>query len=164
MISSTTLRLALLGMAASAPALAQISPATPTQRPPAAAAESSTRADTPPPVPDTTSGANTPRETAEGEGSDQPPMRNDAVTGATTPLPGDVGSLPLEPVARAGVLEPGANSFTIEQARSRIEAAGFASPELLAKDDQGIWRARAMRDGKPVMVGLDYKGNVAALR
>jgi hypothetical protein len=59
-------------------------------------------------------------------------------------------------------LEPGANSFTEDQARSRIEDAGFGDVTELTQDDQGIWRAKAMRDGKPVSVGIDYKGNVAA--
>lgn len=58
-------------------------------------------------------------------------------------------------------LEPGANSFTEEQARSRIEAAGFQNVTGLRKDDQGIWRGRATRGGQQVNVGLDYRGNIA---
>jgi hypothetical protein len=54
----------------------------------------------------------------------------------------------------------GANSFTEGQARSRIEAAGFSGVDDLRKDDQGVWRARAMRGGQQVNVGLDYQGNV----
>jgi periplasmic protein CpxP/Spy len=61
-----------------------------------------------------------------------------------------------------GSVEPGANSFTEGQARSRIEAQGFADIKDLRKDDQGIWRGQAMRDGKSVGVALDFKGNVAA--
>ncbi len=62
----------------------------------------------------------------------------------------------------AKALEKGANSFTEGQARSRIESAGFTQVTGLHKDDQGIWRAKAMRDGKPVEVGFDYKGNIGA--
>lgn len=54
----------------------------------------------------------------------------------------------------------GANSFTEGQARSRIEAAGFSGVDDLKKDDQGVWRARATRNGQQVNVGLDYQGNV----
>ncbi len=54
----------------------------------------------------------------------------------------------------------GANSFTEGQARSRIEAAGFSGVDDLQKDDQGIWRARATRNGQQVSVSLDFQGNV----
>jgi hypothetical protein len=57
---------------------------------------------------------------------------------------------------------PGANSFTESQARSRIEDRGFVGVSGLKKDDQGIWRGTAMKDGKTVNVALDYKGNVVA--
>ncbi len=56
----------------------------------------------------------------------------------------------------------GANSFTEGQAKSRIESAGFAQVTNLRKDDQGIWRANAMRDGKQVSVSLDFRGNVVS--
>lgn len=59
-------------------------------------------------------------------------------------------------------LEAGANSFTEAQAKSRIEGAGFAGVTGLSKDDQGIWRGKAQRDGKQVTVGLDFKGNIAS--
>jgi periplasmic protein CpxP/Spy len=65
------------------------------------------------------------------------------------------------PQVAATALETGANSFTEDQARKRLEDAGLAEVGGLAKDDQGVWRGKAMRDGKPVSVGLDYKGNVA---
>jgi len=55
---------------------------------------------------------------------------------------------------------PGANSFTEEQAKTRIEEAGFAQVSALTKDDSGIWRGSATKDGKSVGVALDYQGNV----
>jgi hypothetical protein len=54
----------------------------------------------------------------------------------------------------------GANSFTEGQARSRIEAAGFATVTDLQKDDQGVWRGRATRNGAAAAVSLDFQGNV----
>ena len=62
--------------------------------------------------------------------------------------------------ARDARLEPGSNSFTESQARSKIEQAGFQNVTDLKKDDQGIWRAKAQKSGKAVTVGLDFKGNV----
>jgi periplasmic protein CpxP/Spy len=61
-----------------------------------------------------------------------------------------------------GAVQPGANSFTEGQARSRIEAQGFQNVSELRKDDQGIWRGKAMRDGGSVNVMLDFRGNVSA--
>ena len=56
----------------------------------------------------------------------------------------------------------GANSFTEGEAKSRIEARGFSNVTELKKDDQGIWRGKAMQEGKSVDVALDFQGNVFA--
>lgn len=56
----------------------------------------------------------------------------------------------------------GANSFTQDQAKSRIEEAGFSDVKNLMKDDKGIWMAAGMKDGKTVNIALDYQGNVVA--
>ncbi|WP_375463324.1 hypothetical protein [uncultured Methylobacterium sp.] len=58
-------------------------------------------------------------------------------------------------------LEPGANSFTENEARRRFEKSGFHEVKDLKKDADGIWRGSAMLDGKATEVGLDFKGNVA---
>ena len=60
----------------------------------------------------------------------------------------------------AGAPAAGANSFTEDQAKSRIEEKGFANVSELKKDDQGIWRGMAERDGRKVQVMLDFQGNV----
>ena len=57
---------------------------------------------------------------------------------------------------------PGANSFTMAEARRRIEAGGFAQVTALQKDRSGIWRGKAMRNGAQVGVYCDYQGNVGA--
>ncbi|MFI0847125.1 DUF4142 domain-containing protein [Mesorhizobium sp. IMUNJ 23232] len=57
---------------------------------------------------------------------------------------------------------PGANSFTEDQARDRIQEAGFTDVTALTKDDQGIWRGQAVKDGKSTAVALDFQGNVVA--
>jgi hypothetical protein len=56
----------------------------------------------------------------------------------------------------------GANSFTENQAKDRIEKAGFTEVTGLRKDDQGIWRANAKQGDKQVNVSLDFRGNVVA--
>jgi len=56
----------------------------------------------------------------------------------------------------------GANSFTEGQAKSRIESSGYTSVSELKKDDNGVWRGKAMKDGRSVTVSLDFQGNVVA--
>jgi opacity protein-like surface antigen len=56
----------------------------------------------------------------------------------------------------------GANSFTEGQAKSRIESNGYRNVSELKKDDNGVWRGKAMKDGKSVNVSLDFQGNVIA--
>ena len=56
----------------------------------------------------------------------------------------------------------GANSYTEGQARARLEEKGFGNVTGLKKDDKGIWRATAMKDGKSAAVSLDYQGNVVS--
>lgn len=56
----------------------------------------------------------------------------------------------------------GANSFTESQARSRIEKNGFSAITGLMKDSDGIWRGKAMKDGRTMDVALDYKGEIVA--
>lgn len=68
-------------------------------------------------------------------------------------------------VATSGENNPGApvagkNSFTEDQAKSRIEKAGFTDVAGLKLDDQGVWRSTATKDGKQVGVSLDFQGNV----
>lgn len=83
----------------------------------------------------------------------------------TTPAPNANGDTPA--VATPDTKNPtapveGANSFTEDQAKSRIEKAGFSDVKNLMKDDKGIWMAEGMKDGKSVSIALDYQGNVVA--
>ena len=54
----------------------------------------------------------------------------------------------------------GANSFTEGQAKSRIESMGYSNISALIKDEDGVWRGKAEKDGKLVDVSLDFQGNV----
>ncbi|SDC76628.1 hypothetical protein [Belnapia rosea] len=137
---TTMIRLALLGAVAAMPAYAQTSPA-PTAPAPGStnrAAPAPTAPTATPAMPDRT-GANAP--SARSESTPPAVTTDNGTRTATTPA-------------------AGANSFTEGQARSRIEAAGFTGLNDLQKDDQGIWRGRAMRNGQQVSVSLDYQGNV----
>lgn len=57
----------------------------------------------------------------------------------------------------------GSSSFTMREARRRIETGGFTKVTGLQKDRDGVWRGKGMRDGATVGVFCDYQGNVGAL-
>lgn len=83
----------------------------------------------------------------------------------TTPPPtsnGDTPAVATPDSKNATAPVEGANSFTEDQAKSRIEKAGFTDVKNLMKDDKGIWMAAGMKDGKAVNIALDYQGNVVA--
>lgn len=61
-----------------------------------------------------------------------------------------------------GAPEPGRNSFTQAQAMRRIRDAGYTDVSGLKKDNQGIWRGQAKKDGNSTAVSLDFKGDVTA--
>lgn len=54
----------------------------------------------------------------------------------------------------------GKNSFTEEQAKKRFEEKGYGNITALKIDEQGVWRAEGVKDGSPVMLTLDYQGNI----
>ncbi|MCJ2042937.1 hypothetical protein MKK55_28905 [Methylobacterium sp. J-059] len=85
----------------------------------------------------------------------------EAVTRPNTDKP-DVNHPGTTRAATNAKLEAGANSFTENETHKRLEDAGYKDVKGLKKDDKGIWRGDAMLNGKPVKVGLDFKGNVAA--
>ena len=92
---------------------------------------------------------------SQGSGSSTTQPMNSS--GSSNPA---VTHKPADSPQTTGAVEPGANSFTEAQARSRLEAQGFGNVTELRKDDQGIWRGKAQKDGKSVSVGIDYKGTV----
>ncbi|WP_112810717.1 PepSY domain-containing protein [Ensifer sp.] len=84
---------------------------------------------------------------------------------AQTPTPSPEAETPA--VATPDTTNPtapvaGANSFTEEQARARLQEGGYTAVSGLKLDDKGIWQATATKDGKPVNVALDYQGNIVA--
>jgi hypothetical protein len=55
---------------------------------------------------------------------------------------------------------PGANSFTMSEAKSQIEAKGYTHVMHLKKGQDGVWRGTATKDGQSQSVSVDYQGNV----
>ena len=83
----------------------------------------------------------------------QNPPAKDAPQNSVINRPDSLNRQVTAPVA-------GRNSFTEGEAKSRIEKMGFSEVSDLQKDDQGVWRGRAKKDGKTVDVSVDYQGNV----
>jgi hypothetical protein len=54
----------------------------------------------------------------------------------------------------------GANSFTKGEAMKQIEAKGYTHITKLKKDQSGVWRGMAMKDGQKGQISVDYQGNV----
>src|SRR6201991_4532469 len=54
----------------------------------------------------------------------------------------------------------GRNSFTEGQAKSKIEDAGYTNVSELKKDDNGVWRGKASKNGSVTAVSVDFQGNV----
>jgi hypothetical protein len=100
---------------------------------------------------------------AQNYGGAQPATPDASTTTTNTTANKDAPSNPAVKTSEGnnpGAPAAGANSFTAGQAKARIESRGYASVSGLAKDRNGIWRGKAMKDGKAVNVTLDYQGNV----
>jgi hypothetical protein len=54
----------------------------------------------------------------------------------------------------------GANSFTMSEAKSQIQAKGYTHITSLKKGKDGVWRGKASKDGQSGPVSVDYQGNV----
>ena len=72
---------------------------------------------------------------------------------------GDSNQAVATTTANASQPAHGANSFTMDEAKSRIEKNGFTDVSDLKKDDNGVWRGSAKKGGAAMGVWLDYKGN-----
>lgn len=88
-----------------------------------------------------------------------------AVLAVAVALPGiALAEAPAKNAANTTDAAPleGANSFTENQARDRVVKAGYSDVGPLQKDEKGIWRTTATKDGAPVEVAVDFKGNVTS--
>ncbi len=82
---------------------------------------------------------------------------------ATTPPATENGDTPA--VATPDDTNPtapvaGKNSFTENQAKERLEEAGYSGVTGLTLDANGVWRGKATKGGAETDVGLDYQGNI----
>lgn len=69
---------------------------------------------------------------------------------------------PAIATSSSGAMTPasGSNSFTMGEARARMERDGYSNVSSLTKDDNGVWRGQAKKDGSTANVWMDYKGNI----
>lgn len=90
-------------------------------------------------------------------GGDKAETEGPVVSASETPRNDAVDTTPMMDAAAP---TPGANSFTEAQARSAIEGAGYTAVGALSQDAQGLWMAKATKDGAEATVTVDYKGAV----
>ena len=69
---------------------------------------------------------------------------------------------PAEPAAAAQTkpATPSTAATTEAQAKAHIQAQGYSNVSQLKKDAQGMWTAKAMKDGKSHEVSLDTRGQI----
>jgi len=96
-----------------------------------------------------------PRSGAAGTGSTTAITKTDDKAAAS----GNTNQAVATTNANASEPAKGANSFTMGEAKSRLEKNGFADVSDLKKDDNGVWRGTGKKDGTAGNVWLDYKGN-----
>jgi hypothetical protein len=78
----------------------------------------------------------------------QPPIYSEPATPPTTATPAIPDASPM---------------LTEEQAKAKIEAGGYTEVSDLKHDEQGMWTATAMKEGKPVQLSLDTHGQLSVL-
>lgn len=89
----------------------------------------------------------------------QAPVSPPAVT-APSPVPAPMPGVAGTNAPSVGGAS-GENSFTENQARTRLEQNGYSNVSSLTQDPNGVWRGTALRNGTTVAIGLDYKGNIS---
>jgi hypothetical protein len=71
------------------------------------------------------------------------------------------GSVANAATSTNGTSSSQAHAFTVDQAKSRIEAEGYSGVTQLKKDSHGNWHGTAVKDGNAVQVNLDFNGNIS---
>lgn len=72
------------------------------------------------------------------------------------------GAINTDGNAMSSDVAAASNSFTEGQAKGHIENAGYTEVMNLAKTPDGMWTAKAKKDGKTMDVAVDFKGAVTA--
>jgi hypothetical protein len=54
----------------------------------------------------------------------------------------------------------GKNSFTAKETTKRLHDHGYSQVKGLTKNADGIWMGKAVKNGAPVNVAVDYQGNI----
>ena len=81
---------------------------------------------------------------------------------STTTTPPSLSEPSTAPATKLPPSRSSSNSaLTTDQAKSRIEGAGYSNVSDLQKDIKGVWRGTAMKDGLTVKVTLEVDGKVS---
>jgi len=109
-----------------------------------------------------------PAETPAATSATTATASSDAAPGSTADQGGAVsgpqsnGAINTDANTTNAAVAPASNSFTEGEAKGHIENAGYSDVTGLTKSPDGLWTAKAKKDGKAVDVALDFKGAVTA--
>jgi hypothetical protein len=69
---------------------------------------------------------------------------------------------PVSPAWAQGACEPGdkPDGTTANDARKKLETAGYRQARDLKKGCDNVWHGKAVKDGRPVNVALSPKGEI----
>lgn len=93
---------------------------------------------------------------------------NEPCSTTTTPS-SEASPPPSEPTSHSAAAAPPnkqllGSVLTTDQAKSRIEEAGYSSVSGVRKGLKGVWQATAVKDGEAVSVTLDADGKVVVAK
>lgn len=61
-----------------------------------------------------------------------------------------------------GDITPGSSPISREDAQAKLEASGYKDVRELQLDPSGVWKGRAVANGKTVMVSVDQQGDIVS--
>jgi periplasmic protein CpxP/Spy len=96
------------------------------------------------------------------DASEQATSSGQQLSGAPAITGRDKKSVPQDPAAAGAQRQSGLSEA---QARSLLQQQGYATVNTLQPQPNSlwVWQADAMKNGRPVRLGIDYRGNVLEL-
>jgi len=90
-------------------------------------------------------------------GTTVPPAGQSVVGDPTKPAPAE----PANIVDKTGATPAPSSALTEEQIRNQLEHEGYRQIAMLSRGSDGMWHGSATKDGAPVKVSIDARGNIA---
>lgn len=89
-------------------------------------------------------------------GTTLPPAGQAVLGDPTKPAPAE----PANILDKSGVTAAPSGALTEEQIRNQLEHEGYRQIAALSRSSDGMWHGSATKDGAPVKVSIDARGNI----